>query len=243
MMQLLCVEPLIAEPSTLIEQLELSHPQQQHFYSELDKIEFQQKLGLNCWQLWIQEGPGDQYFCIQYLECQNPIQLSEVFKNEWRNQNGYALWLNHLFQTYFSCYSHLMNLSLKIEQVLDLPIHSHPIEGYDFCYMLPLLPQKLEEHKEYCRLAMSDKKESTIAACKAFGMIHLQKWIQETSSQYYVLYYQKMTQPSEKARQAFLALKDNPKALQATQTLREQTGLSFEELSPKVECFTLFPRY
>ena len=47
----------------------------------------------------------------------------------------------------------------------------------------------------------------------------------------YVLYYQKMTQPIEAGKAVFLKLKDNPKALQATQTLRQQTGLSYERLS------------
>ena len=67
-------------------------------------------------------------------------------------------------------------------------------------------------------------------------MACMKKWIQDGK---YVLYYQKMSISPEEAREAFLTLKDNPKALQATQVLREQTGLNFEELCPKVRCISL----
>lgn len=243
MVQFLCMDPIMADPLAFIETIEAGSLQNQLNYSESDKRDFQQALGVDCWQIWIQEGPRNEHFCIHYIECRSPSELTNAFKNQLVCENPYALWLQAVFQTYLPFEYSLTQPEIKVGEVLDLPIDpSYSSRGYDFCYLLPLLPGKLEDHKEYCRLAMNEKREATIAACKAFGMIHLKKWIQESTDKQYVLYYQKMREPAEEARQAFLALKDQPKALQATQTLREQTGVSFEELSPKVTCVTLFAR-
>ena len=123
----------------------------------------------------------------------------------------------------------------QVLKVLELTFIQDNSPFYPFCYALPLLPGKRLEHIEYCRQAMHEKKEQTTKACLAFGMRCLHKWIQEVEGQDFVLYYQEMQAPIEQCRSQFLALKDNEKALQATNTLRKQTGLTFEEFCPRVE--------
>ncbi len=242
MMQFLCVDPLIVDSSHFSEAIESAGLKQENDYSELEKKVFQQALEIERWQIWIQNGPAQEHFCIQAIECQNPLTFFMAFKHQVEDQNRYALWLHHLFQTFFGAEYSFFQPTLKIEQVLHLPIDQHMSKEYDFCYMLPLLSHKIDDHKEYCRAAMNEKREPTIKACQAFGMIEMTKWIQQSNDRNYVLYYQKMRQPIETSRQAFLALKDQPKALQATQTLREQTGLTFEELSPEIRCLSLFDK-
>ena len=181
--------------------------------------------GIDRWQLWIQNGPSNAQFCIHYLECQDSTTCSM-----------------QLLQKHLSNDYSLLSPHCRVEKVLDLVIDSTPSEGYELVYLLPLLPNKVIEHREYCRLAMNERREATVAACKTFGMIHMKKWIQQSPSGDYVLYYQKMNKPLDEVRTAFLSLKDDPKALHTTKSLREQTGLSFEELSPRVTCINVIEK-
>lgn len=217
---LIFVDPIVNDSASFIERLPQLLPEKQ----------FLDGLGIKKWQVWIQGGP--RQFCIQYIESKDPKTVISAFKGNPRTQELNALFLTHLSQN-----SYWANPSGKINQVLDLVIDPNS-QGvsYDLCYMLPLLSGNVEAHKEYCRLAMNEKREQTVAACLAFKMIDLKKWIQETPEGDYVLYRQRMKEPVNVAREAFLALKDNPKALQATLTLREQTGSSFEELFPQLIC-------
>lgn len=245
MLQLLCVDPIVEDATVLAQTFEMvcdMQQNEQHAYSESDKADFQRDLEINCWQIWIQKGPGENHYCIQYIECLNPKKLMNAFADQKYHQNRFAAWLYHQFQTFLPSEYSLRKSDLKINHVLHLSIDSHPDQKtVDFCYMLPLLPNQLEAHQAYCHEAMNEKREQTITACKAFGMAEIKKWIQESDDKNYVIYYQKMTQPIDQIREAFLSLKNHPNALKATQSLRDQTGLTFEELMPKVTCLTLFP--
>lgn len=217
MVPLLFVHPILDKISALI-QIIPSH----------DRDLLHKRLHVESWQQWIQE----EKLCIHCIHYEDPNKFFISFQNLLAQGNSYAQLLDKTFS--------LAQLSFHLEKVLDLMIDPTPdTGGYDFCYALPLLPQHLENHRDYCRKAMHEKKEQTIAVCKDFGMIFMKKWIQISQEGMYILYYQKMRSPLEKERKSFLALKDNPKALEATRSLREQTGLSFEELCPKVTCLEL----
>ena len=244
MNQLLVVDPITAYLSAFVENIESSQFQNPQAYSQSDKGDFQRALGINCWKIGIQEGQNNEHFCIHYIECKKPNEFVTSYRNKVRGQNRFAAWLHQLLQTHLSLEYSLIHPLVKIHKVLDLAINPGDASpGYDFFYMLPLLPHKVEDHKEYCRLAMNEKSEETIASCKAFGMIDLKKRIQESPFQSYVLYFQKMAHPIEHSRQVFLSVKNNTQALQATQTLRDQTGLLFENLCPKVTSLSLFHSY
>jgi hypothetical protein len=289
-MQLLFADPIVTDPHLFAHELK-SHCHQK------SRTAFQTDLGTHCWQVWIQVGPKNEAFCIQYIETRHPAMFCYDFNSPYApgaafglgqslkvefppappyftqyggaggnsilrafasaqmpfpvlkgsfkeaiKQNPFAGWLNEVFQRHLSPEYSLLNSMLKVDQVLHLSIDpAHPSQGFDLCYLLPLLPHKVDAHLEYCRAAMNEKKEPTIAACKSFGMVDLKKWIQVSPLRSYVLYYQKMAEPIDQDKEDFLALKDDPKALQATQTLRDQTGLTFEELSPLSSSISLFP--
>lgn len=79
------------------------------------------------------------------------------------------------------------------EQVLELDFYlpeDLPECTYPYCFFYPLLPDKVEDHREYCRRAMHENREQTTRACQAFGLVHLSKWIQTFNQCYYVLYTQ-----------------------------------------------------
>jgi hypothetical protein len=235
-MQLLFVDPIVTDPSTLAAHLRQSHPE---FVQ--DKHQLQNDLGIKSWQVWIQEGPGNRHYSIQHIACQEPEKFAERFQKAVSSQNSYACWLNQLFFTALSSKHYLANPTSSIDQVLDLDIDpENPAKGFDLCYALPLLPGKVEAHRHYCQSAMNERREPTKLACKAFGMIDMKKWIQQSPEGNFVLYYQRMALPIEKARASFLALRNEPKAQQATKDLRDQTGVAFEELFPALSCISLF---
>ena len=239
--QLLFADLITTNRAIFIDQLESSPDKKLEAYSEEEKASFQRDLGILCWQLWIQDGPHNEIFCVQYIESQNPATFHNVFKEKIK-QNRFAGWLNGIFQRDLSTEYSLLDSRVKVKKVLDLPIDpTYESQRFDLCYLLPLLSGKVDEHFEYCRAAMNERREPTIAACKAFGMIDLKKWIQESPHRSYVLYYQKMAQPIDQDGDDFFALKDDPKSLEATKTLRDQTGLTFEELSPASFSIFLFP--
>lgn len=226
MMQLIFVDPIIGDPSTLTQELEQMQPM---LYKDL---------GVDSWQVWIQKGPGSHHYGIQRIVCREPESFASRFQEAAKKQQVYAR-LNELFFKAFSCEGYLTKPTATIDEVLYLDIDpSNPSKGFEFCYMLPLLPGNIKAHEEYCRAAMEEKREHTIAACKAFGMIDMRKWIQQSPKGDFVLYYQRMAMPVQEARASFLTLKDEPKALQATLTLRNQTGVTFEELFPESNCIT-----
>lgn len=236
MLPLLFVDPFAHNPKVF----EVTVKSSQTPYSETDKLEFKKELQIHSWDLWIQEGPQDLSFCIHCIDTEDPSHFIDSFKKALFEKNSYALFLNNLLTKHLSSNHSLINASYTVERVLDLMIDPDFIgSSYDFFYVLPLLPSQLENHREYCRLAMNEKKESTIAACKAFKMIWMKKWIQDGK---YVIYYQKMTHSPKEARETFLSLRDHPKALLATKTLREQTGLEFQDLCPTVRCISLFSK-
>jgi hypothetical protein len=204
-------------------------------YNEEDKILFKHVLKIQRWDLWIQEGPKNLTFCIHTIYTQDPSLLISSFKQALAERNRYAVFLDLLFRESFS--SSYSLLSSSLEEVLYLNMNSPSSSmSDDFCYVLPLLQGKLESHKEYCHLAMTTHKEATIAACKAFKMVDMRKWIQDEK---YILYYQRMTTSVDEARNSFLSLKDSIKAKEATATLRDHTGLTFEELCPLTRCIPL----
>ena len=202
-----------------------------------EKTTFMKNLGLQKWQVWHQFGPKSIDFCIHFVECLDLEPFFRTFQEQVRMKNPYAVpWNEWLLKTFGVDVS--IKAYPKTQKVLELDFEdTHKIDtNYPFCYVLPLLPGHLDAHLQYCHEAMNEKKESIKAACKAFGMHSLHKWIEEVNGHNYVLYYQEMSLPSEEARNRFIKLKNEPKALAATQMLREQTGLQFEELSPQVQC-------
>lgn len=124
----------------------------------------------------------------------------------------------------------------SVDKVLELhfaPRHSVPL--YPYCYALPLINGQSQAHREYCRQAMNENKESIKNACLAFGILSIHKWIQTTKSGSWILYYQQMAAPIDKCRQKLFALQDDEKALSATKPLRQHTGCSITELCPYSE--------
>ena len=189
--------------------------------------------GLKRWQVWIQ-----QEMCIHYVECQNSELLFTSFRQQISQQNLCALkWhqlMHHLTGTDFT-----QQGFPKIHQVLELNFEGQKIgeiPRHPYCYALPLLPSRLKSHYNYCNQAMHEKREATAQACVAFGMLSLHKCIQEINGSNYILYFQEMKAPLAEVRAHFSSLKDHPKALEATRSLREDTGLSFEELAPETHC-------
>lgn len=238
MISILTMLPMVFADSIKDDIKNFEYAIESHDQTYLDRDKFKQDLKIESWDLWLQEGPKNNSFCIHLIHVENPSYFIASFKKAILQKNSYALFLDSLFRKHLSSSYSLINPSLTTEKVLDLDIDPNCISvSHDFCYVLPLLPDQIENHKKYCHLAMNEKKEQTIAVCKSFKMIFMKKWIQDSR---YVVYYQKMRGAPDEARSSFLALKDNPKALLGTQTLREQTGLAFKDLCPKVRCISLF---
>ncbi|MBS0655579.1 MAG: hypothetical protein JSR46_07375, partial [Verrucomicrobia bacterium] len=219
-LQLIFVDPIVGESSSFVHDLGQNKPA-----FEQDKNQLQDELGIRSWQVWIQKGPGSSRYSIQQIECQEPERLLERFSSAVSRKNSYACWLSEVFLRALSSECYLMNPASTIEEVLDLDIDpGYPGAGFEFCYTLPLLPGKREDQVEYCRAAMNEKQEQTIAACKAFRMVDMKKWIQQSPGGDYVLYHEHLSLPVQEARELFLSFSNDPKALQATKTLREQSG-------------------
>jgi hypothetical protein len=181
------------------------------YYARQIKLLFENANEVSKWNLWFQEGPGLLGLCVQEIECKNPKNFMNV-----------------------------INPEIKLDPVLDLAIEANYTKTtHDLCYALPILPEKVEEHRAYCRAAMEENREKTIETCKKFGIVHLTKWIQESPKGAFVVYSQKMTHTPEESREKLLALKNDPDALEGTKLLREQTGVAFENLCPKTKIVSL----
>lgn len=133
----------------------------------------------------------------------------------WRQLGQEPLFIHEVTQQQLSLFP-----GIAVDKVLELnfaPHHSGP--SYPYCYALPLLAGQTEAHREYCRRAMNENRESTQKACLAFGILSLHKWIQRTESRTWVLYYQQMAAPVDECRKKLLSLQNDEKALLATKNL------------------------
>jgi len=196
---------------------------------EDQKNRFLLEMGLGKWEIWHQHGKKDLY--LHCIDTSNPDHAALGFHHLLDIGNEYAKVLDQFFPRLLSPRVHVDN----VIQIDCYTPENRPSTLYTFCYALPLLRDKLSEHKEQCREAMGDKKDQTIQGCKLFGMAHLSKWVQDSDQGYWLLHYQEITKPMELSRDRFLRFKDNPGAIKTTEGLREQTGVSYEELFPFVE--------
>lgn len=197
---------------------------------------FLRSLGLTSWQFWHQKLKGgvDARIvdaCIHRLVFEKESsKFLQVFQDQIAHKVGYAMAIAH-----FCDFGH----GIKSEKILELefyPLKETRSTLYPDCHMLPLLAKMADKQKKYCQLAVEEKKELTTAICQRFGLAYMDKWLQKSALGDFVLYDQLHTVPHAASRENYLRLKSDPEALLATQSLREQTGLSFEELSPITEC-------
>lgn len=201
-------------------------------FSNFDPLEdeqsFLEELGIEKWEIWVQSNAEAKTF-IHCIEGNHLDQFFEKLAN--RQENADVKKMLHQFPGILE--------NKKIEKVLELHFESPEEidETYRFCYFYPLLPEKVEEQIVYCHQAMNEKKEETVKACRAFGMVSLRKWIQQEESASYLLYEQEASMPYTECRRHFLSLKNDEKAINATQAIRNQTGCAFEDLLPQVELF------
>lgn len=224
--KLLFLTPFIAEMTPELNELEIVT-----CISSEEKTIFLKEMGLSSWQFWMQKN-DDQIFFLHFLEgpmADKPEFVATRFQLLVDERQTCAVHLQNLFPA-------ISDSIKKVEKVLELDFsEEEPASQFPCCFFYPLLPGKVKDHREYCRQAMNEKKEQTRQACRDFGISHLSKWIQKKDQSDYVLYYQKLVLSIDVCREHFLSLKSNLKAQAATQSLREQTGLSFEELFPVSE--------
>ncbi len=199
---------------------------------------FRQAIGLTGWDSWIHHSHRGDFF-IHGLECNDLEELFTNLQQQIHEGHPRALWLKDFYLDILGKdYSH-PSATPEVEPVLNLDIpgelnQQRPIVSRGFVY--PLLPTKVNEHREFCRQCAGEHRMRVQDSCQQFGIVKHQKYIQKTPHQDYVVIYQeKVAWTPEEEKQVSEKAEQNPSWRWVSDVLRKHTGLKQEQLNPRVE--------
>ncbi len=242
MPRFLYASPILPGKTELVRQVYAQKREHPEF--EKNAQNFNTLIGLDRWQCWLQHTPTRDYF----IHCIETRSLEELFaKLQEQIQSGHpqAQWLRDFYLDAFGKdYAHPSAVP-DIEPLFNMEIPSQDIEQGDIFsrgFVYPLRPNKVQEHREFCRQAQGEYRMRMHDACRQFQITKVNRFLHKTPHQdYLVLYQEYIPFTPEQDEQAQKARKNNPSWQWLSDILIAHTGLTLEQLEPKIEALTKQP--
>lgn len=201
---------------------------------------------MNCWshlkmtsfESWLQKTPqGD--FLIHCLEGESLQQIFKGLREKIASCQGFALRLQHFYQTVLGKNYALPETEPHIEPLLDisLPPLSEGVMKRGFFF--PLLPHKEEAHRRFRQEASTSQRGRHEASMRAFGVTRLSTWLHHApEGKRIVVYTERCLSTPHTSSERLHVGESSPEWQGIAATLMDHTGLSYEGLSPDVEWLT-----
>ncbi|MBS0653515.1 MAG: hypothetical protein JSR39_08355 [Verrucomicrobia bacterium] len=105
----------------------------------------------------------------------------------------------------------------------------------EYCFIYPILQDKKEKLRRMFQEESEYWSEQVQEIYRYRGISKQQMWIQEEGDASFLVIYQEITGPVAEARKKYLSSKQDQFAKKRAMEFSEVTGLSYEELLPKLE--------
>lgn len=199
---------------------------------------FFQDLGVTAYSHWIQKMQGHD-FLIHFLKGDNLVKSFELLKNKIEQNDETALQINQFCLETLGIDWAQKNFFANVTELT--PMLQVDIEKGDgsftkeYCFIYPILPDKEDKLQRMFQTESDYWSEQVQDVYRYRGISKQQLWIQEDDRASFLVIYQEITGPVTEARKKYLNSKDEEFSKSRSLEFSEVTGLSYEELLPKLE--------
>lgn len=242
MPRFLYASPILPGKTELVRQVYAQKREHPEF--EKNAPSFNALIGLDSWQSWLQCTPNRDYF-IHAIETRDLEEMFSKLQDQIQAGHSQAQWIRDFYLDVFGKdYSHSSAVP-EIEPLIQLDIPMPEIEQGDIYsrgFVYPLRPNKVQDHREFSRQAQGEYRMRIEDACRQFQITKTNRFLHKTPHQDYVVIYQEYVPfTPEQELQAQKIRKTNPSWLWLSDILMAHTGLTIDQLEPKVEPLTRQP--
>ncbi len=208
------------------------------FFNGKEYAIFFKNLGIytNCH--WIQK-IQDHDFLIHLLKGDDLLKSFELLKNKIKQNDGTAIRINQLYREALGVDLEQMDFFAEVKELTPmLQVDIAKEDGdltKEYCFIYPIQPSKEEKlHKMY--QTKSEYWGQQVQDIYRYrGISKQQLWIQAGEDTSFLVIYQEITDPVTEARKKYLNSKEEEFSKNRSMEFSEVTGLSYEELLPKLE--------
>ena len=194
-----------------------------------DKGDFWNHLKMTGFESWLQHTPQGDYM-IHCLEGESLHQIFKGLREQIVAGNSIALGMHAFYLNVFGKDYRLSEIEPQIENLLEISLPKSSSSIVKKGFILPLLPHKEIEHRNFRRESMGIKKARHEASMHAFGLSHISSWLQTTPQGKCIVIYSEGN--------ANVVPMTCPEWQEIAANLMEHTGLSLDQLLPDIEWLT-----
>lgn len=242
MPKFLYASPVLPGKTELIRQV-YAHKKE---HPELDKetLQFNQLIGLDSWQAWLHRTPTRDFF-IHGIEATSLEEFFNHLQEQIQAGHTRALWLRDFYLDVFGKdYAHYSAIP-DVETLYSMEVPQAPgtdqSEIYSRGFVYPVRPNKVHEHREFCRQCVGEYRYRWQEACRQFGIVRAAKYLQKTPHQDYIVIYQERVPLTAEQEERLKSGPTNPSWQWLSSVLSAHTGIPQAQLEPKIEPLTRQP--
>ncbi len=198
-----------------------------------------QNLGIATYDRWIQQLQG-QDFLIHLVKGEDLVKSFELLKGKIKQEDRTARSLNQLYLETLGVDLEEKNFFAAINALS--PMLQVDMEGEEdtlikeYCFIYPLLPQKKDVVLKMYHEAFDKWWNPQVHEIyRQRGISKQQLWIQDNGDASFLVIYQEITGSVREARKKYLSSKEEELSKSRAMKYSEITGLSYEDLLPKLE--------
>lgn len=206
--------------------------------NETEHDDFFKAIGLKGWRCWLQTIRNRPFF-IHCLETPNFDYLFDALIEQIEMGHPKAVWIRDFYLE--SLGKDYTDITAKpiLEPLFDMEIdtfdHSDPTIAEGYIY--PLIPNRASLHREFNRQLLGEYRVRVQDACYKQRITRLTHWLQKTPMQDFIITYRERKRTNHPVDTLKLA-NENTSYKWFSEQLCDHSGLSLEELEPKLEYLT-----
>ncbi len=207
------------------------------FHSKEETLLFQ-NLGISTCHRWVQK-LQNRDFLIHLFSGEDLRKSFAALKSKIDQNDESAIQLNQLYKEALSLDLGQKDLFADVKELTNmLQLDIEKEDGFftkEYCFIYPILPSK----KDQLQKMFQDKSEywsqQVQDTYRHRGISKQQLWIQEGENASFLVIFQEITGPVTEARRKYLNSKEEQFSKDRSKEFSDITGLSYEELLPKLE--------
>jgi len=204
-------------------------------FNSQEETLFFQSIGISMYNRWIQN-LQDQDFVIHLLKGDDLDRSFELLQSKIEQNDPIASRINQFYNTVLGLDPSDPGFALDVKDLTRLlQVEMEGAFTKEYCFIYPILQDK----KEMLRRMFGEESEYWSKQIQEIyqyrGISKQQLWIQEEGDASFLVIYQEITGPVAEARKKYLNSKQDELARKRAMEFSEVTGLSYEDLLPKLE--------
>jgi hypothetical protein len=208
------------------------------FLNSKEHALFFQNLGISTYCHWVQK-IQDRAFLMHLCKGDDVMKSFELLKSKIQLNDETAIQINRLYLETLDIDLRQKDFFADVRELTPmLQVDVEKEDGYftkEYCFIYPILPFKEEKLQKMFQEKSEYWNQQAQDIYRHRGISKQQLWIQETENASFLVIYQEITGPVTEARKKYLHSKEEQFSKNRSMEFSEVTGLSYEELLPKLE--------